>query len=516
MSWRQRINVATHFIMKTCEKIRAQKSVLLLMFLIGFCWLIDGRVTAQTFTILHAFTTPAGLQETNSDGAISQAGLVLSGNALYGTTSAGGMSDDGTIFKVNTDGSGFTNLYTFTAISGSFPFTNGDGANPFAGLILASNILYGVACNGGSLGRGTVFAINTDGTGFTNLHSFSYKSDGSGPQGRLVLSNNTLYGTTYQGGQSGMGTIFAVNTDGTDFTNLHNFSQEALNNQGVYTNSDGAYPESGLVLFNNTLYGTASQCGSFNFGTVFAVSTDGARFSNLHTFTATSSSFPYTNSDGANPFGGLILSSNVLFGTTGGGGSFGGGTVFSLNTDDTRFTNLYNFTSIATEAHTNSNGGFLKSGLVLCGNRLYGTTYEGGPSGWGTMFAVNTDGTDFINLYNFTLDSGWGPIAGLISSGNTLYGTTTGGGPSLPPYPGTVFSLSFSPRLTITTSGISAILKWQTNVAGFSFAGFSLQSATNLVSPVWTTESPAPTGVNGQNAVTNAVTGTEKFFRLSQ
>jgi uncharacterized repeat protein (TIGR03803 family) len=72
--------------------------------------------------------------------------------------------------------------------------TNSDGAWPQAGLILADNTLYGTAGFGGSSGAGTVFTINTNGTGFTNLHSFSYGSDRANPLASLNLSGNTLYG----------------------------------------------------------------------------------------------------------------------------------------------------------------------------------------------------------------------------------------------------------------------------------------------------------------------------------
>src|SRR5215831_4231023 len=84
---------------------------------------------------------------------------------------------------------------TFTSI-------NFDGANPNGGLLLSNNTLYGTAYSGGSSGYGSVFAVNTDGTGFTNLHSFTGGSDGANPIGGLILSSNTLYGTTANGGSS--------------------------------------------------------------------------------------------------------------------------------------------------------------------------------------------------------------------------------------------------------------------------------------------------------------------------
>jgi uncharacterized repeat protein (TIGR03803 family) len=101
----------------------------------------------------------------------------------------------------------------------------------------------------------------------------------------------------------------------------------------------------------------------------------------------------------------------------------------------------------------------------------------------------------------------------LILSSNTLYGTAYGGGSS---GNGTVFSLSFPPQLTIIPSETNLILTWPTNYAGFDYTGYTLESTTNLVSPVWATNSPAPVVVNGQNVVTNTISGTQQFYRLIQ
>ena len=111
----------------------------------------------------------------------------------------------------------FTTLHSFTAgrTNSSGVYTNSDGANPVAGLITNSsgNTLYGTTVDGGSSGHGTVFAVNTDGTGFTTLHSFTGGSDGANPPARLILSGNTLYGTASGGGYGRAGTVFSINTD---------------------------------------------------------------------------------------------------------------------------------------------------------------------------------------------------------------------------------------------------------------------------------------------------------------
>jgi uncharacterized repeat protein (TIGR03803 family) len=165
---------------------------------------------------------------------------------------------------------------------------------------------------------------------------------------------------------------------------------------------------------------------------------------------------------------------------------------------------------------TNSDGGF-PSSLTLSGNTLYGTTSWGGTGGQGTLFALNTDGTGFTNLYNFTGgDDGAQPNSRLLLSGNTLYGTAGGLGGSLGH--GTVFSISFPPQLSITPCGVppsGIVLSWPTNFAGFDYTGYTLQSTTNLgPSAIWLTNSAAPGVINGENVVTNTITGSPQYYRL--
>ena len=140
---------------------------------------------------------------------------------MYGTTTQGGSSGEGTVFAVNTDSTGFTNLHHFTATSALE--VNDDGAYPNAELLLSGQTLYGTASKGGSSGLGTVFALNTNGTGFTILHRFTGGTDGAAPVAGLIPSGTTLYGTTSGGGTGGTGTVFAVKADGAAFTILHTF-----------------------------------------------------------------------------------------------------------------------------------------------------------------------------------------------------------------------------------------------------------------------------------------------------
>lgn len=153
--------------MKQCTK-NLFLSVILIS---GLGFILAGNVRAQTFTTLYSFTAIPGPLYTNIDGAQPEAGLILSSNTLYGTANQGGSSGKGTVFAINTDGTGLANLHNFTAFGDLN--SNTDGATPYAGLILSGNTLYGTAASGGSSGAGVVFKINVDGSGFTNLHSFT-------------------------------------------------------------------------------------------------------------------------------------------------------------------------------------------------------------------------------------------------------------------------------------------------------------------------------------------------------
>lgn len=467
------------------------------------------RGAGQTLAILHNFTVLTN--NTNADGAFPYAGLLLSGNRLYGTTVNGGSSSNGTVFAVNVDGSRFTNLYCFSGFS-TGPFgdgvTNVDGANPHGGLVLSGNTLYGTTAGGGFWDNGTIFAINTDGSGFTNLHQFSSafpygtNIDGAGPWGTLVLSGNTLYGTTQYGGaygsapylDQGYGAIFAINTDGSGFTNLHSFA----------SGGDGQNPVAGMILSGNSLYGMTPAGGpNFN-GTVFAINTDGSSETILHAFSATTPPGPSPNGDGVGPYGELILSGGRLYGTAEFGGAYGRGTVFALDTNGGSFSNLYSFPGVG--GPTNTAGEYPTAGLVLAGGRLYGTT--------SSLFALNTNGANFANVFIFA-QGGPGLIySGLALSGSTLYGSSYFGGAS---GNGTVFSLSLAPQLAIQISDTNIIVTWPTNVAGFDYTSATLQCATNLEPPVfWQPVAALRVFANGVATVTNPISGPQMFYQLAQ
>jgi uncharacterized repeat protein (TIGR03803 family) len=440
------------------------------------------------FTSLYSFTG------TTSDGANPYAGLVQGSDGnFYGTTSAGFENgfDFSTVFKISTNG-----VLTRLVILGDY--------NVIAGLMQARDgYLYGTIANGYGPyygGYGTVIKISTNGA-LTNLHSFSGYDGWDSYAGLVQGTDGSFYGTTYYGGDirfgldiryPGQGNVFKISPNGVP-TSLFIFggtSGESVEPNGLVQGSDGNF------------YLTISG-GIYNAGTVLKFSSDGAP-TGFYSFTGTN--------DGAKPYAGLVQGSDGnLYGTTSGGGTNGYGTVFQIGTNMV-LTTLYSFAGA-------SDGGNPHAGLVQGSDgTLYGTAGD-------TVFAVNTNGTDFKTLYKFSATStnssgvytnsdGAGPLAGLILSGNTLYGTASAGGIW---GDGTVFSIALpvSPQLTITLSGTNAILSWPTNAVGYT-----LESATNLVPPIaWNANLTVFTGqavINGQNVVTNPITGSQQFFRLSQ
>lgn len=257
----------------------------------------------------------------------------------------------------------------------------------------------------------------------TVLHNFN-GNQGANPDADLAVSDSTLYGMTCGGIVHGFAvgrTVFKVHTDGSDFNVLH-----------AFPGASAEGPTGGLVLYSNTVYGTRHSINS-SWGMVFKVNTDGSGFAVLKDF---------SGGDGASPCGALVASNSTLYGTTAGGGYQSFGTVFKINTDGSNYTILKDFG----RAYQWNDGASPKGGLVLSGTTLYGTADHGGISNCGTVFKVNTDGSDFAVLHHFIGKDGANPYAGLVISGTTLYGTTREGGidyrgPNYGSY-GTVFKVN--------------------------------------------------------------------------
>lgn len=371
---------------------------------------------ASDFTTVLSFGAPTGSLCPYGD-------LTLSGSTLYGMTNQGGTLNEGTVFRVNTDGTGFQQLLQFNA---------NNGAYPFGSLTLSGSTLYGMTPTDNS-GWGNIFTINTDGTGYQNRVSFSQSY--ARPYGSLTLSGSKLYGMTSGGGTNYQGSIFSINTDCTGLQNVCSFD-------GV----SGSDPLGSLTLGGSTLYGMTSKGGTTNLGTVFRVKTDGTGFQSLLSFDGTNGANGAL--DGPSPaLGSLTLVGSTLYGMTSAGGANNKGTIFSIDTDGTGFQSLLSFDG--------SNGDSPLGSLTLVGSTLYGMTSRGGTNYDGTIFSINADGTGFQSLLSFDdYVNGENPMGGLTLSGSTLYGMTEGGGRD---GCGTIFALAVPEPSTLVLLGAGAV-----------------------------------------------------------
>lgn len=253
--------------------------------------------SAGAFTRIYSFTG-------GDDGGYPSGALIqTSDGSLYGTTSGGGSLGAGTVFRLAADGT-FTTVYAFTGAS--------EGGYPAAGVVQAGDgNLYGTTTQGGDGSNGTVYQLTSAGA-LVVLHAFTGNDDGSYPYAGVIQGRDgSFYGTTLQGGLSGLGTVYRVSVDGT-FTVLHTFTGA----------DDGAYPYAGVTESGDgTFFGAALEGGSGS-GTIFNVTSSGV-FASIYSFSG--------GADGAYPVASLILASDgELFGTTEAGGNLGGGTVFGL------------------------------------------------------------------------------------------------------------------------------------------------------------------------------------------
>ncbi len=243
------------------------------------------------YAVLHRFT--GGAEGIEPWGGLAQD----SHGKLFGTTLNGGKHDAGTIFKLNKDGSGYTILHHFAG-------GDDDGATPMADLIMGRDrLLYGTTAGGGDSGprNGTVFRMNTDGTGFKLLHHFpSGKDDGRTPRTLIEAPDGTLYGTTQMGGEQDGGTVFKMNKDGSGYHVLHRFNAD----------TDGMGPNGLALRADGTLFGTSEHRGPHGHGTLFSLNIKGTGFAVLHPFGA-------DQNEGLNPAVKLLLTSDgTLLGMT--------------------------------------------------------------------------------------------------------------------------------------------------------------------------------------------------------
>ena len=394
------------------------------------------------------------------------------GNSTYAAATP--VTDNFTVNATSlTSGQAFSTLYSFTA-------SGGDGAGPYAGLVLdGAGNLFGTTFGGGSGGGGAIFKIactnysastgscqrynSTD----TLLYDFTWSGgDGAAPYAGLFLDGvGNLFGTTVWGGAHGYGTVFELAC-----TNYNSSTQSCATYSSTDTvlysfagsAGDGAMPQAGLIMDGTgNLFGTTAEGGASGYGTTFelACASYSSPTGSCAKYSSTAqvlNSFTFTGGDGASPQAGLVIDrAGNLFGTTAAGGadlacakgnlnnSSVCGTVFELactsynasaqscNKYGTADTVLYSF-----------GGGSPLSGLILDGaGNLFGTTsYSIGGSG--DVFELTCTGYNAsahsCTTYSSTLtdlhglgglsDGGASSASLILDGAGNLFGTTISGG----------------------------------------------------------------------------------------
>jgi uncharacterized repeat protein (TIGR03803 family) len=449
------------------------------------------------------YTKVLDFDGTSNGGDPEGGALVLSGTVLYGMTNMGGSAGVGCVFKINTDGSGYSKLLD---CSGAI-----NGKTSRGSLSSSGTILYGMAANGGTTDMGCIYKINTDGTGYSKLMDFSGTATGRNPYGSLTLSGTVMYGMAMGGGANNNGCIFKINTNGTGYSKLFDFNSA----------SSGSYPYGSLTLSGTDLYGMTSDGNMMN-AAIFKIKTDGTGFNKLMDLSSAVGNNPWGNltisgsvlygmariggansmgcvfkintdgsgfssildfsgtDNGAYPYGTLSLSGTTLYGMTSAGGANNKGCIFKINTDGTGYTKLLDFSGAA-------NGSTPNSSLTLSGNILYGVTSQGGANNKGCLFQVNTDGTGYLKLMDFSgTSNGNSPECDLFLSGKTLYGTTRIGGIS---DIGIIFKYGIPPSVQATNISFSNVQSTQidiswTNGDGDKRAVFVKENAGSITNPV--------------------------------
>jgi uncharacterized repeat protein (TIGR03803 family) len=316
-------------------------------------------------TVLHSFTGG------NTDGIQPDAALIQASDGnFYGTTSNGGPSGGGTVFKITPAG--------VESVLHFFNFLTADASIPFAALIEGTDgNFYGTSNSGGPGNASTIFKITPAGVE-TVIYSFvGGVADGQGPFCALLQGKDgNFYGTTHQGGPSDDGTVFKITPSGVE-TVLHSFAG------GI----DGSLPLASLIqdsggnFYSTTINGGASQSGSF-----FKITPTGT-VTTVYSFNSAA--------EGQNPGGLIQASDGNFYGTTTNGGTNGYGTVFMVTPAGLE-TVLHSFSGGTTD------GGNPGAALIQGSDgNMYGTTAGGGTNYNGTVFTITPAGVQRV-LYSFS------------------------------------------------------------------------------------------------------------------
>ena len=348
---------------------------------------------------------------------------------LYGTTTVSN-SESGTAFELK-------NRSPFWLFSPLLTFTAPDGMTPDSGLTIGpGGALYGTTIDGGTFNSGTVYSLRPPQTfcrsvncpwSRTVVYSFGASGDGAYPYlGNLVFdSAGNMYGTTSEGGAFNQGTVFELSRSGGG-----NWTERVL--YSFAGGSDGSGPATGITFdAAGNIYGTTEGggnpgCGNSGCGTVYKLTPSGSGWTETVIYKFSGAS------DGYLPVGGVIFDhSGNMYGSTAQGGANLGGTIFELSPNGNAWT--YSLLYALTQGIFGP-GGPTGSLVLDSSGALYGTTIEDGANGVGNIFKLTHQGGTWIyaDLHDFTPfddQDGEEPVGTpILDAHGNLYGTTIGGG----------------------------------------------------------------------------------------
>jgi uncharacterized repeat protein (TIGR03803 family) len=402
----------------------------------------DGTV----FEILARGTFPVTVASFNgTDGSDPVAAVTFdSAGNLFGTTSAGGASGDGTIFEIPKGSTSITTLVNFDGANGS---------NPHAAVTIdSSGNLFGTTVGGGRDSDGTIFEIPRGSLSFTTIASLT-GDDGAGLDAPVTFdASGNLFGTTEAGGAAGQGTVFEIAKGSNSVTTVASLSGiEFSPVTAVSFDPDG------------NLYGTTFIGGLSDNGTLFEIAKGTTSITTIASFDGT---------NGSSPNSVTFDSNGDLFGTTTQGGVDIRGTLFEIPKGSTSLTTIANF---------NGTNGYEPSAVTFdSSGDLFGTTEEGAPgydSGYaapndGTVFEVSKGSTSITTVSYFdTVNLTEPESAVMFDSGGDLFGTTVQGGAD---DDGSVFEIRAGSTVVTTVASFDG------DNGANPYAGVTIDSAGNL------------------------------------
>ncbi len=403
--------IREQFMIRELSSAKASRSLTrkIMPALVLFSMLLCGQfLVAQGYVDLYDFPAHSG-------GCCPQHTSLMAegrdGN-LYGTTSFGGASNIGIVFKVSPTGT-YKQLYSFDTVHGS---------TPVGGLLLGvDGNLYGTTEEGGAYGFGNIFRITPAGA-LTVIHDFTGDStkDGGFPVSPLIIgADGGMYGTTHHG-------------------IVYKITQAGVLTRVATTPSESFGPL--LLASNGSYYGTTEFAGATQNGSIYKVT--GSTSTILYSFDGPHGQFP---------IGGLVQGNDGnLYGTTTAGGTEDAGVIFRITPNGT-YSVVYNFSS------KNYLFGYQAFAGLIAGSdgNLYGATIWGGQNGAGVIFEVTTSGAYSV-LASFDVPDGDGAYATPMQHTNgAIFGLNKRGGAL---GNGTVFGFNAGlPRFIQLTSPVGLV-----------------------------------------------------------